>query len=192
MDEKIAQARENLVVRQALHRWRTLTASRRDLYQRVAATADNRRLRAALHVWHARLRERKQLKWRQDMRARMKVVRDKHDHQLVQDAWAQWRQAFRLRMSEQRYYQSLAMRFYKKWRLKLHQVDSLENKADHFVAIREKRQAARCWDLWKREMGLRRAESMLVESVGLRIMFSAMETWKRRMYVFCCCLQIQS
>lgn len=115
------------------------------------------------------------------MRARMKIVRDKHDHKLLKDAWAQWKRAFHLRYTDQYFAQKLVLRFFKKWRLKLSQLDGLENRGDHLVVVREQRQAVVCWELWKGAVGLRRAESALAESVNLRILSASFETWKQRM-----------
>lgn len=177
----MAEARNNFLIRQALHQWRSLAASRRDLSQRVATTANNRRLKAALQIWHARLRERKQLRWRQDMRARMKAVRDSHDRQLVKGTYAQWRRAFRSRLAEQHYYRTLAVKIYRRWRAKLVETDQLENKGDQLVALREKRLVAGCCDLWRKELGLRRAETSMTESVALRVLAAAFNTWRGRL-----------
>lgn len=180
--EQVADAHDVFVLRSALYKWRCLAASRRERYQRVATTADHRRLKAALHVWRARLRERKQLRWRQDMRARMKAVRDNHDRQLVRGAYAQWRQAYRLQLAEQQYYRTLAAQVFRRWRAKLVQVDQVENKGDQLVALREKRQVARFWDLWRKELALRRAESVMTESVGLRILAATFDSWRKRLH----------
>ena len=136
---------------------------------------------AALQVWRGRLRERKQLRWRQDMRARMKAVRDGHDRALVRGAYAQWRQAFRLRLAEQQYYRGLATRVFKRWRSRLVQMDQIEDRGDQLVALREKRQLARFWDLWKKEVAVRKAEGVMTESVGLRILATAFDAWKKRL-----------
>ncbi|KIP09496.1 hypothetical protein PHLGIDRAFT_116291 [Phlebiopsis gigantea 11061_1 CR5-6] len=181
-NEQIGEARDNLIVRLALHRWRGQTASRRSEYQRVAATADNRRLRGALHTWRVKLRERQQIKWRYDMRARMKIVRDKHDHNLLKDAWTLWKQGFQLHYSDQYHAQKLIVRFYKRWRLKLSGLDGLENKADHLANIREQRQVAVCWQLWRKAMELRKSEAVLAESVNLRMLSAMFVTWKRRVH----------
>lgn len=111
----------------------------------------------------------------------MKIVRDNRDRKLVANAWTEWRRAFRVHNAEQHYAGKLVSRFYMKWRGKLSGLDSLENKGDHFALLLQKRDAARCWDLWRRTVALRRAESALAESVNLRILSTAVQTWKRRM-----------
>lgn len=181
-NEQIAQARDKLVVRLALHRWRSRTAARRDLYQRVATLSDSRRLKAALQVWHARHRERKQLKWRQDMRTRMKVVRDHHDHLLKKDVWAKWKLAFRGYLAHQHYSQQLLIRFHDKWRQKLVKFDRMDATADTFAAGKEKSLVRKYWNMWERAVSARRAERVTIERVDMRILASAYDVWKRRLH----------
>ncbi|KAI0693271.1 hypothetical protein BC835DRAFT_1354288 [Cytidiella melzeri] len=180
-NEQISQARDNLIVRLALHNWRTRTAARRELYRRVAVLSDGRRLKAAVQLWRVKLRERKQTQWRNDMRMRMKTVRDRHDMKLKKDAWAKWRQSYRSHISEQHYSQKLVLRLYQKWRMKSVKVDRLEGAADQFVAARMKLQKERCWDLWRRSIEMRKAEAAMAERVGLRILSNVMDAWKSRM-----------
>ena len=111
----------------------------------------------------------------------MKTVRDDRDRALVQGAYAQWRQAFRLRLAEQQYFQRLAVRAYKRWRARLGEMDRLENRGDQFGVRREKRNVVRCWELWKRELSLRKAESAMTGSVGLRVLATAFDAWRRRL-----------
>lgn len=80
-----------------------MTAQRRELHQRVATLSDNRCLKGALDLWRVRLKERRQVQWRQDMRTRMKTVRDNHDLKLKKDAWAKWRQSHRSHIAEQHF-----------------------------------------------------------------------------------------
>ena len=115
------------------------------------------------------------------MRARMKTVRDTHDGALVRGAYAQWREAFRLRAAEQRHRQIMTAKFYRRWRARLVEKDQLENRGDGIVALREQRLTLRCWELWKRELAVRRAENTVTERVGLRILATTFDTWKRRL-----------
>lgn len=170
-----------MIVRLALHNWRAKTAQRRELYQRVAKLSDGRRLEAAVQLWRVKLKERKQAQWRNDMRMRMKTVRERHEMKLKKDAWAKWRQSYRSHIAEEHYSQKLVLRFYNKWRTKLVKLGRLEDAADSFVARRAKLQKERWWDLWKKEMGVKNAERAMAERVGLRILSDAMDVWKRRM-----------
>lgn len=138
-------------------------------------------MKAVVEVWRAKLRERKQVQWRENMRARMKIVRDHHDLKLKKDAWAKWRQSYRSHISEQHYSEKLVLRFYTKWRTKLVHLDRIENAGDQLVKSRGKTQVERCWSLWKRAMDMRKTERAMAERVGLRILASAVDLWKRRL-----------
>ncbi|KAI0093593.1 hypothetical protein BDY19DRAFT_989156 [Irpex rosettiformis] len=181
-NEQISQARDSLIVRLALHNWRAKTAGRRELYGRVAQLSDSRRLKAAIQLWRVKLKERKQAQWRNDMRMRMKTVHDRHEMKLKKDAWAKWRQLHRSRIAAQQYSQKLVLRLYNRWKTKLVALDRLENAAGQLIARRGKAQKERCWEMWKREMGVRNAERDMAERVGLRILSNAMGVWKRRLF----------
>lgn len=168
-------------MRVALHKWRTKAATRCELHQRVSKLSDGRRLRVALEVWRAKLKERRQAQWREDMRARMKTVRDHHDLKLKKDAWAKWRQSYRSHLSEQHYSEKLVLRIYMKWRKKHVRLDRLEGAGEQLVKSREKSHVERCWDLWKRAMEVRKAEKAMSERIGLRILANAVDVWKSRM-----------
>ncbi|KAI0341741.1 hypothetical protein BDW22DRAFT_1485199 [Trametopsis cervina] len=180
-NEQIAQARDNLIIRLALHNWRAKTAKRRELYHRVAKMSDGRRLKTAMQLWRTKLKERKQAQWRNDMRMRMKTVRDNRDLKLKKDAWAKWRQSYRSHISEQHYSEKLVLRFYDMWRRRLAQLSRLEVAAIQLSKTKEKSQRERCWDLWRRAMDMRKAERTMKERVGLRILSNVIDVWKKRM-----------
>ncbi|KAH9951317.1 Sfi1 spindle body protein-domain-containing protein [Amylocystis lapponica] len=180
--DQIAHARDTLVLRLALHRWRQRTAARLALIQRVTALADARRLRLALHVWHGRLREKRQADWRAAMRAKMKTVRDARDVKLRRDAWAKWRQAHRAHLAAQHCAQQLVRRAMRRWRARVAALDGLDAAAEHFVYAKEERAVERCWDMWRRALEMQRAEKVMAERVGLRVMSEVVEVWKKRLH----------
>jgi protein SFI1 len=164
-----------------MERWRNRTASELELYSRVTTLADTRCLRAALTIWESRLKEKRQTEWRNDMRMKMKTVREKREGKLRKDAWAKWRQSYRSHLSGQHYTERLVLRFFRRWKTKLSAVDHLEAAADGFLNGREDRAVNRCWDYWRRAVELRNAERSVVERVSLRIMEDAMSVWKKHM-----------
>lgn len=168
-------------MRIALQRWRERTATRHELYQRVSALSDNRRLKLAIQLWKMKLKEKKQSDWRNEMRTKMKIVRDARESKLRKDAWAKWRQSYQSHLSDRHYSQRLVLRFFQKWKAKFGQVDDLDAVADHFAYGKEQILMEKCWDLWRRALELRRAETVMAERVGLRVMGDAMNVWKRRM-----------
>ncbi|KZT68998.1 hypothetical protein DAEQUDRAFT_765781 [Daedalea quercina L-15889] len=180
--EQIAQARDSLILRLALQRWRQRTAVHQDLYVRVCALSDRRRLKAAMDLWKVTLKEKKQADWRSSMRARMKAVRERREAKILKDAWAKWRQSYQSHLSAQHYNERLVSRFLRQWRTRLAYLDQLDAAAEHLEYARQERQAERCWDLWRRALEVRRQERVMAERVDMRIMGQAMDTWKNRLH----------
>lgn len=114
------------------------------------------------------------------MRKKMKTVREKREGTLRKDAWAKWRQSYRSHLSGQHYAECLALRFFRKWKTKLLEVDHLEAAGDKFCDRRDRRAAERCWIYWRRAGQLRSAERLVLENVGLRVMGDVMDIWKKR------------
>lgn len=138
-------------------------------------------MKLAFQLWRVKLKEKKQVDWRNDMRAKMKIVRDAQENKLKKDAWAKWRQSYQSHLSDRHYERRVVTRFFKKWKVHHTRVEDLDSVADHFLYAKEQTQAERCWDLWRRALEMRRAEVVVAERVGLRILGSAMDVWKRRM-----------
>ncbi|KAI0646947.1 Sfi1 spindle body protein-domain-containing protein [Trametes meyenii] len=178
--EQIAEARDSLILRRALQHWRKHTAARRELYLRVASLSDRRCLKRAFHVWKLKLKEKRQIHWREDMRARMKTVRERDEMRLKKDAWAKWRQSHLSHLSEHHFERKVIVRFFSRWKSRVERLDELDAAADHFAYAREERAVERCWDVWRRGAELRLAEKAIRERVDLRVMTSAMDTWRRR------------
>ena len=180
--EQIAQARDSLILRLALHRWRQRTAARQDLYVRVCLLSDQRRLKGALELWKTKLKEKKQADWRNAMRARMKAVRARREGKLLKDAWAKWRQSYQSHLSEQHYDGRLVGRCLRRWRARLAGLDELDAAAEHLEYVRLERRGERCWDLWRRALDLRRRERVMAERVDVRVMGQVLDAWRRRLY----------
>lgn len=138
-------------------------------------------MKNAMEAWRAKLREKKQVQWREDMRARMKTVRDHRDLKLKKDAWAKWRQSHRSHLAEQHYSEKLVLRFYTKWRKKLGKLDRLDNAGDQLARSRGSSQVEKCWILWKHAMEMKKAERATTERVGLRILTTAIDMWRKRL-----------
>jgi protein SFI1 len=168
-----------LLLRTSMQRWRDQTASELDLYSRVSTLANNQRLRAALTSWRLRLKEKRRMDWQNDMRRKMKMVREKREASLRKDAWAKWRQSYRSHLSGQHYIERLVFRFFQRWKTRLLEVDHQEAVGDEFLGGQEHKVVERCWNYWKRTTELRNAERSALDSVGLRIMGDALEVWKK-------------
>lgn len=177
--EQIAEARDHLIVRRALQNWRKRTAERRELYLRVAALSDRRCLKRALNTWKQRSKEKKQVHWREDMRARMKMVRERDELRLKKDAWAKWRQSHLSHLAEHQFSQKLVKRYFDRWKSRVGRLDQLDAAAEHFVYAKEERAMERSWDIWRRTAELRIAERTMRERVDVRIMAGAMDVWTK-------------
>jgi protein SFI1 len=156
-----------------------MTASRRALYQRVGSVVDTRRLRAAFSCWKLRLKAKRQTEWRDGMRMKMKIIREKKEAKLRKDAWAKWRQSYRSHLSAQHYAERLVLRFLHRWRERLAKVDHMEAAADEFLYDTVGRRAEKCWDHWKVMMELRNSERVISERIDLRVMGNTLKIWRK-------------
>ena len=163
--------------------WRTRTAQRRELYTRIASLSDRRLLKRFYYLWKQKGRERKhhrkQLEWREDMRSRMRAVRERDELRLKKDMWAKWRQSYLSHLSEQQFARKVLVRFFNRWKARLKRFDEMDAAADHFVYVREERSMDRYWEAWRRATALRLAEKTMRHRVDLRIMANAMDMWRQ-------------
>ena len=61
-------------------------------------------------------------------------------------------------------------------------MEVLKRRADEFVAMKERRDVDRCWDLWRRTAELKSAERIIAERVGARIVKESVVLWRQRTY----------
>jgi protein SFI1 len=177
---QVAEARDALVVRAALQRWRHIAVSRLELERRVAVIADSRKLRLAFALWSSKLAERRTLAWRADMRQRMKSVRERREAEILKSAWQTWRSALKRRDADLHYRAQVLKRALEKWRDELRKVETLEDKAIEVAVAREDRNVDRVWERWRMALTMRRKEVVLAERVGHGAVRRAMQVWKLR------------
>lgn len=170
-----------LILRRALQRWRQRTAARREMYLRVAALSNRRCLKRFFQVWKLKLKEKKQIHWREDMRGRMKIVRERDELRLKKNMWAKWRQSYLSHLSEQRFARKVLVRAFHRWKARLKKLDEMEAAADHFVYVREDQTLDRYWETWRRAAELRRAEMTMRQRVDLRIVANAIDIWRQHL-----------
>ncbi|KZT11400.1 uncharacterized protein LAESUDRAFT_734266 [Laetiporus sulphureus 93-53] len=179
--DQIVHARDTVVLRRAYKRWRGHLADRQDLCRRVASISDKRRMQTALELWKVKLKEKQQADWRNAMRTKMRMVRERREASLLKEAWTKWRKAHQLQVAEQYHSRRLAVRFFSIWKTQLAQLDELDAAAEHLLYDRQERSQERYFDLWRREMVLRRTEREMTERVNLRIMGQALDVWKQHL-----------
>ncbi|KAG7092302.1 hypothetical protein E1B28_008664 [Marasmius oreades] len=181
MNQQIGEARENLILRIYLQRWRERTASQREWCNRIAAVDNKRRLKAAFNIWKQRLQDRLQEKqkmaWRQDMRVRLATIRRHRKEALLKEYWIHWRRAYQYRLSEAHCCDRLRLRCYSQWKERLHRVYRSEDNADqaHRDAL-----LGRFWEYWKRTIELRVPERVMNRQVELRVKREVFEVWKKQ------------
>ncbi|TBU50663.1 hypothetical protein BD309DRAFT_944429 [Dichomitus squalens] len=181
--EQISAARDSLVLRRSLLTWRTRTAHRRELCAHVAALSDRRCLVRFYYMWKQkgkdRKHHRKQLEWREDMRVRMRTVRERDELRLKKDTWSRWRQLYLSRIAEQQFARKVLARFFERWKAKLRKLDELDAAADYFEHEQDEKLRNRSWDVWRHRTDMRVAEKTVSARVNLRIMTNAMDVWRR-------------
>ncbi|KAG1832113.1 hypothetical protein EV424DRAFT_85759 [Suillus variegatus] len=179
-NEQVAQARDNVILGSSLRSWRNATAARLEMHARAASIADARCLRFALGVWGAKHKQKKQLQWRHDMRAKMKTVRERHEIKLVKDAWVKWQQSHRSILNELQYNERIVARFFLRWRNSLLKLDHMDSAADGFAHRIKGSAAHRAWKHWKKIMAARDAEKTVAHKTALRIKGIMMDLWKKQ------------
>ncbi|TRM57576.1 hypothetical protein BD626DRAFT_574365 [Schizophyllum amplum] len=179
-DMQIAEARDNLILRKYVQRWRARTAQSQDLYDRVTLLSNKRCLRAFVNKWRVRTREKQQAEWRNAMRRKIKLVRDHREARLKKDAWSKWRQAWKSHLAEQHHAEKTVTRCFKQWKQRLITLDERDAVADEFARATEEGAVARCWTKWRRTLDLQRTEHEMGNRVALRLVGEAMTIWKRR------------
>ncbi|KAF9227630.1 hypothetical protein BS17DRAFT_725990 [Gyrodon lividus] len=177
-NQQVAEARDNVILGSSLRRWLNSTASLLQRQEHVATLANTRCLRAAMAVWKAKLKEKRQVAWRNDMRAKMKTIRKKRELKIQKDAWAKWRQSFRSHLSELQYNERIVIQFFLRWKSSLSKVDRLGANADQFHRRTNGSTAMLAWKCWKRALAIRNAEKAVETKIGLRVKCEVMQVWK--------------
>ncbi|KAF7322935.1 CTLH domain-containing protein [Mycena chlorophos] len=178
---KVALARDQHILRLCIHHWRIRTAKSLDEFQRFVDVADNLYLRRFFEIWKAKAKGRQQLRWRADMRARMKLVQDKQRKRLLGDMYQIWRRAYSIRVAEKYDARSLVTRCFGQWKQRLKDLDDLDERADDYSHQLNWETQERLWFHWRHAAYMRRAYRVIAEGVGLRIMTEAFDVWKARL-----------
>jgi protein SFI1 len=163
-----------------LQRWRNKLSSRQLQREHAVTILGRKRLKRFLDLWINKLNRRRQEKWRQGMRMRMKVVRDKREARIQRDAWANWRRLYHLFLAAQMREQRLLRVFFSRWRQRLEHIDRLDMLADETAQRGSKRLVMQNWSRWKRILGLSLSEKLFVERRVRKTMKSLMAMWGKQ------------
>ncbi|KAF8559809.1 hypothetical protein OG21DRAFT_496214 [Imleria badia] len=178
-NQQVAEARDNVILGSALRRWRNATASLMEKQKHAVTLANAHCLRAALTLWKAKLKDKRQIAWRNDMRAKMKTVREKRDLKIQKDAWAKWRQSFRSHLSELQYNERIVLCFFLRWKSSLSKLHCLEGAAEQFYRRTTCSAVVQSWKRWKRALAISDAEKAVTAKISLRVNREVMQMWKR-------------
>lgn len=181
--DQIDQARHAFILRLAFHHWRNALASRKAKHENAVVLDDERRIWAFFGYWRKRSREKQQTRWRNDMRSKMKVIKDRQVLRILRDAWALWHQNYQLHSADQQYRQRVLLLAFLKWKEIFHRIDSIEGRAEQLTAFRNQRLLFRSWETWRATASIASAERDMVGRVHARIIWNAWRTWKKRTYV---------
>ncbi|KAG6332366.1 hypothetical protein ID866_6722 [Astraeus odoratus] len=181
-NQQVEEARDNVVLGSALHRWRNRAALLLEREGHATRVADVRRLRVAMAVWTAKLKERRHLMWRNEMRSKMKITRQKREYKIQRDAWAKWRQAYCSRLAEMQFRERSIMWLFFRWKMKVAKLERLEVTAVEFSQRPSCSVIAGAWKQWRRAVSIRHAEHTVMANVGLRVKREVMDVWMKRVH----------
>ena len=178
--KQIDEARDNLLLRITLQRWRKGLASRQLKREHAAKILGRKHLKQFFNLWSDKLKAKRQEKWRQDMRIKMKTVRDQREVRLEKNMWAKWRCLYRLRLAAHSYDRHLSVAFFRRWKKKLEHVDRLDMLADEAAHHGMKRLVIQNWGKWKHALELSLCEKAFMEQICLRTVKSVTLIWRKR------------
>ncbi|KAI6045673.1 Sfi1 spindle body protein-domain-containing protein [Pisolithus marmoratus] len=179
-NEQVAEARDKVILGSAIHRWQNKTALLLERDEHAACVANVRRLRVAMTIWRSKLKERRQLTWRNEMRAKMKTIREKRESNIQKNAWAKWWHAHCCRLAEMQFMERLTRRFFFRWKTRLANLDRLEISATDFLERPTCSAIVHAWKLWRRALRIRNAAHMVTANAGLRVKREVVDIWKKR------------
>ncbi|KAF7305124.1 CTLH domain-containing protein [Mycena kentingensis (nom. inval.)] len=183
INDQVANARDQHVLRLCLHRWRRRTTKVQEHFHAVAKKADALFLRNAFARWKARAVEQKQVRRRTEVRGNIKHLRDKRERRILVEMFHKWRRAYTTAVVVRHREHLLLVRYFERWKQKTRQLDRLDERADEFVRARDREVLERVWFWWKQGSLMRISYRTTTESVGLRIKTQVMDVWKRRLCV---------
>ncbi|TDL27501.1 hypothetical protein BD410DRAFT_714677 [Rickenella mellea] len=177
---QVETARNNALTRTYLQQWRWCLSAQRDAFQQVARLAESRTLKGSWGIWKKKQQERKLIAWRNEMRVKMNLLKDKKGVKIKKDAWVKWRQLFQSRLSSQRYLHKLCIKIFTKWRYRKYVIDRMEALGDDTIETNELRIMTRYWEQWKVILMWKERERHVSSLVASRLRKEAMLVWKAR------------
>ncbi|KAF8959025.1 hypothetical protein BDZ97DRAFT_1923172 [Flammula alnicola] len=178
--QQIGEARDKLLLRLFMQRWQRQLTTLRNREDELVAQFDTHRVKLIFDVWRMKLKHRRQIAWRNDMRQKMKIIKNKSESRLKEDAWATWRQLYLAHRADAHHRSSLLIRYHSRWKEKLMKLDDMDSVADQFGESSHFRSLQKCWSKWKETASLRHDEHLMVQRIDCRIMANSIDLWRKR------------
>lgn len=167
-----------------MQRWQNRVNSRKVAEDELVNQFQRRNVKGFFKTWQTRLKQRRQAAWRNDMRHKMKLVKNKSDNRLKQDVWAKWRLLQLSHRADKHYQTTLLARHHGRWKGRLIELDNLDVIADDFSEHIYLKSLKLSWNLWKQAASLRRDQNIITQRVDCRIVATAFDLWRKRMWVY--------
>jgi hypothetical protein len=174
-----------MLLRLSLHKWQDKLASRQRLDRIAIVFHDTRCLKTYFDHWQTGLDKKKKVKWREEMRRKLKILQGKRHAHLKKEAWHTWREAYMVRFASQNYERNLLSRMIGIWRKRLSNTFLLEDAADEFRASKRSNNMDRFFREWHRATQLRSIEKVMSHRAQLRMLSMVWERWRNQMCVSC-------
>ncbi|KAF9480103.1 hypothetical protein BDN70DRAFT_877988 [Pholiota conissans] len=181
--QQIGEARDKLLLRLSMQKWQTKQAMRLIREDELVKQFDTCRTRLSFRIWQAKLKHKRQIAWRNDMRQKMKIMKDKSDARLLKSAWTLWWQLHLERRADTLYQSNLIVRYHTRWKEELVKLDEKYILAAQFSESIQFASVKACLRKWTQMMALRREERVMVQRVDRRIMTDSFDTWRKRMAI---------
>jgi protein SFI1 len=164
-----------------MQRWQTKLATRRIREDELVKQFDTCRARIFFKLWQAKLKHKRQIAWRNDMRQKMKIMKNRSDARIIKGAWKIWQQLHLEHRADTLYQSNLVIRYYSQWKEGLLKLDDMYNLADQFSESVQFALLKACFKRWTQTMNLRRDEHVMIQRIDRRIMTNSLDLWRKRM-----------
>ncbi|PPQ78073.1 hypothetical protein CVT25_015607 [Psilocybe cyanescens] len=178
--KQVADARDKIDLKMFMQRWQNRVNSRKVAEDELVNQFQRRNVKGFFKTWQTRLKQRRQAAWRNDMRHKMKLVKNKSDNRLKQDVWAKWRLLQLSHRADKHYQTTLLARHHGRWKGRLIELDNLDVIADDFSEHIYLKSLKLSWNLWKQAASLRRDQNIITQRVDCRIVATAFDLWRKR------------
>ncbi|TFK29877.1 hypothetical protein FA15DRAFT_185394 [Coprinopsis marcescibilis] len=182
--QQVSDARDHLLLERHLERWH----AKYNHLHKLKSQADAFAVLSFFKRWVAKLQEAKHRKYRQhvrqQMRQSMKLIRERYQSRILQEAWIRWRRSVQLSALADSYKQLTVRRYYTAWKTKWLNIRASISRADVMLNETQHRILLGYWEQWKTTTQLRALEATMRNRVELRILDNTMTRWRAHSHDF--------